>query len=277
MNIDGPLVSPSWVHEHLDDPNLVLLDASLASKADGSGADSSPQTLPGALFFDLKAHFSDPNAPFPNTFPSTQQFEEQARALGINSSSVLVVFDRQGLYSAPRVWWMFRTMGHLNVAVLNGGLPAWKNAGFPTAAQPHRSAGGGNFSANPALERIRSYAELVQNTKHPEFLVVDARSQGRFQGTDPEPRPHLKSGHIPGSVCLPYRSVLRNGALKPKDELKALFEEVTGGRTDLVFSCGSGLTACIVLLASEVAYTSSPYLYDGSWTEWAELQGLKTL
>lgn len=269
-----PLVSVSWLAEHIDQENLILLDASLYAKADGSGANSSTQTLPGARFFDLKNRFSDLNAPFPNTFPSPGHFQAEAQKLGINQNAQIVVFDRQGIYSAPRVWWMFRTMGHHNVAVLDGGLTAWIAAGLPTIEAPVTAPNPGNFQSAPLPDRILSYEQMVANSEQPDFLVVDARSRGRFLGSDPEPRARLKSGHIPNSVCIPYQSLISDGFLKKPQELRPIFEEATGGRTDLVFSCGSGLTACIVLLASEVAYTSSPRVYDGSWTEWTELQGL---
>jgi thiosulfate/3-mercaptopyruvate sulfurtransferase len=172
---------------------------------------------------------------------------------------------------------MFRTMGHLKIAVLDGGLPAWINAGLPTIEAPVAAPKIGNFQSAPIPDRILSYGQMVANSENPDFLVVDARSRGRFLGSDPEPRARLKSGHIPHSVCIPYQSLISDGFLKKPTDLHPIFEEATGGRTDLVFSCGSGLTACIVLLASEVAYASSPRVYDGSWTEWAELQGLTYL
>ena len=166
-------------------------------------------------------------------------------------------------------------MGHSNIAVLDGGLPAWDAQGLPLVdVQPaHYPAGDFTAQLQPGL--VKSYQDVVANAEAPAFTVVDARSEGRFNGTAPEPRPELKSGRIPHSINIPYGWVLQDGKLKSEAELKQLFAERYQGADDLVFSYGSGLTACIVLLASEVAGHPGTAVYDGSWTEWAELQGLK--
>ena len=259
----------------LDDPDLVLLDCSLKKTASGKEFDLNGKTIPGARFFDLENTFSDAESDFPNTLPQTQDFERKARALGINTDSKLVVFDAGGIYSSPRVWWMFQVMGHKHIRVLNGGLPAWNEAGFPLAEGFKSDFKEGNFKAAFDAGSVKSFEDIELNTDAPKFTLVDARSSGRFQGIDPEPRPHLQSGSIPQSVNLPFQDVLEGGKFKPKTELYKLFEERSLLTDKLVYSCGSGLTACIIMLAGEIAAQKGIQLYDGSWTEWAELKKLK--
>lgn len=171
---------------------------------------------------------------------------------------------------------MFKAMGHDNVAVLNGGLPEWVNLGFPTAPlNKEETYPAGDFKANLRQELVKSYEDVVANLSTESFTIVDARSEGRFNGTAPEPRKQLKSGHIAGSVNIPYGDVLENGKFRSVEELKALFENKGTDDKELVYSCGSGLTACIIMLAGELAHQNNKAIYDGSWTEWAELQHLK--
>lgn len=210
-----PIVSVNWLRQNLETPNLIILDASLPSTAEGKSAKTGVDTIPGARFFNLKNQFSDLEAPFPNTLPSATQFEEGCRALGINHDSMIVVFDNMGIYSSPRVWWMFKTMGHSNVFVLDGGLPEWMKAGFEVETpKTTTSYAHGSFKAIYQPENRKSYQEVLENIDQQAFLVIDARSNGRFEGTAPDPRKHLKSGHIPGSVNLPYGEVLDQGKFK---------------------------------------------------------------
>lgn len=262
------LVSVEWLHQNLNHPGLIVLDANLATE-------STSQTLPNARYFDLKGKFSDKKSPLPNTLPSEEQFEWEAQKLGINQSSEIVVFDNRGIYSSTRVWWLFKTMGHEKVSVLNGGFPEWLNKGFPTENREIKTYESGNFKANFQKELIKSYEEVVENIQQETFTIIDARSEGRFQGTEPEPRKHLKSGHIPNSVNIPFASVLEDGKFKSEVELQELFESKEIDNKELVFSCGSGLTACIVMFASELVKPKGKFLFDGSWTEWAERQGLR--
>ena len=271
-----PVVTAEWLSQHLNDENLIILDSSPASTVDGSTSEFANRTIPGARPFDLKKNFSDPNSLFPNTFPSEEQFQEESRKLGINSSSTIVVFDNLGVYTSPRVWWMFKVMGHKNVCVLDGGLPAWIAAGFETEVPSSYSGDAGDFTAKLGPENVISYEQILANTTECAFEIVDARSSGRFKGTAPEPRANLQSGSIPNSVNIPYQEVLEGGRFKSPEELNKLFAEKSSADKDLVFSCGSGLTACIVLLASEIAGNSQYKVFDGSWTEWAERQKLFT-
>ncbi len=269
------IVSAAWLHKNLNDPDLVLLDASMASSSDGKYDRSANRTIPNSRPFDLTAVFLDTSSPFPNTIPDEQHFELECRKLGIKQTSRIIVFDSFGIYSSPRVWWLFHSMGHTNIAVLDGGLPTWLKMGLPTVRISHTKYEMGDFKSQSHEKLIVKFQEIAQNIKEQNFLVVDARSPGRFQGTAKEPRAHLKSGHIPNSVNIPYQEVLENDTFKGKKALKELFEKKCGTNQELVFSCGSGLTACIVMLASEIGFKRSKRIYDGSWTEWAELKNLK--
>jgi thiosulfate/3-mercaptopyruvate sulfurtransferase len=269
------IVSIEWLTEHLTDEDLILLDASLPSTAEGKYSEHDLKTIPGARFFDLKESFSDKRSPFPNTLPSEEQFEIESRKLGINTTSKIVVFDNLGIYSSPRVWWMFKVMGHDNVFVLNSGLPEWIKKGLPTASREAKRFEPGDFKASFQKPFLISYQEVLDNINIQSFTIIDARSEGRFNGTEKEPRKNLKSGHISDSINIPYTDVLDNGKFKNEQELREIFEKKCTDEKELVFSCGSGLTACIVMLASDLAFKKSLKIYDGSWTEWAEIQNLK--
>lgn len=268
----SPLKSAEWLHDNLTNSNVIILDASQPSNA----IESSHVRIKGARFFDLKNVFSDVEAPFPNTIPSPATFEAGCRKLGINQSNTLVVYDNLGIYTSPRVWWLFKIMGFESVFVLNGGLPEWVNKGFETEEITDLTLETGDFEANfnPAL--VKDYNFILENLNQKQELVVDARSTGRFKGTEPEPRKELKSGKIPNSFNIPYTAVLESGMFKSRAELVQLFEPLRAKKKPLVFSCGSGITACIILLAYEYVYgPNNSAVYDGSWTEWATLQGLK--
>lgn len=269
------IVTAEWLSQNLNKQDLILLDASLEATVDGKPSAFSNLSIPDARFFDLKVAFSDAASPFPNTIPPPAVFEQEARNLGINKDSKIVVFDNMGIYSSPRVWWMFKTMGHEEIAVLDGGLPDWVNSGKPVVSKTEHVYQQGDFVAHFQKEYLKTYEEIEQNVDNPAFQIVDARSKGRFDGTAKEPRQHLKSGHIPNSVNIPYQEVLKNGKFKSVAELKRIFQETCDSDKEQVFSCGSGLTACIIMLAGEISYKRSKMVYDGSWTEWAELQNLK--
>lgn len=261
------IVSSKWLHENMEMPNLIILDASTAFNG---------QTIPHARLFDLEHAFVDPSSPFPNTVTQPQQFEIECQKLGVNKDSNIVVFDNKGIYTSPRVWWLFQIMGHTHIAVLDGGLPYWIQNGFETSTKHSKSLTKGNFQANYNKELVVTFNQVKENVDRQKFLIVDARSEGRFNGTAPEPRKHLKSGNIPHSVNIPYEEVLNNGKYKSRDEIKKLFKNKIKDSDELVFSCGSGITASIILLASAIGYKENLKLYDGSWTEWAELNQLTT-
>lgn len=250
--------------------DLIILDASPASNKSGLQTAHPGLQIPGARKADLKTQFSDPDSPWPNTIPTTAAFSRAAQALGVRHESRVVVYDNLGIYSAPRLWWLFRTMGHERVSVLDGGLPAWVAAGFSTDSQGESTdIEPGNFVANLDETAVWSRNQVAANLTAPKAIVLDARSAGRFAGTAAEPRAGLPSGHIPASCSLPFKSVLRGGKMKSREELSRLFADLELGDQPLVFSCGSGLTACITLLAADQVLDQPMAVFDGSWTEWA--------
>ncbi len=266
-----PLVDSSWLKAQLDDPNLVLLDASPISNVSGLKSENETIQIPGARYFDLKNEFSVKGSSLPNMLPDAIQFESTAQKLGINNSSKIVVYDNLGIYTSPRVWWMFKTMGHKNVSVLDGGFPAWIDAAYRTEPIAKRNHTLGDFESNFNKNAVKDFNQIKTNITNQESIVIDARSAGRFGGTSPEPREGLRSGHIPNSINIPFGDVLKNGKFKSLRELDIVFEGVDKTKP-LTFSCGSGLTACIVLVASELVLKNKKAVYDGSWTEWAERQ-----
>ncbi|HAQ71598.1 MAG TPA: sulfurtransferase [Flavobacteriales bacterium] len=270
--MNSPLVSVSWLAEHIDNPDLIVLDASSATNISGKKPEFENCVIQGARHFDLKNKFSDSDVPFPNTMPSQEQFQQEARNLEINNESIIVVYDNLGLYNSPRVWWMLKSMGHKNIAVLDGGLSAWVHAGLPTSENHATDYAHGNFTAEFTLRAVVAMEEVKANILSKQFTLIDARSKGRFDGTAPEPREGLSSGHVPGSSNVPFQEVLSNGFMKSEEELSAIFDKLKLEVKPLVFSCGSGLTACITLLAAELVLPNQLAIYDGSWTEWASLE-----
>lgn len=271
-----PIVSAQWLHDQLhalpSEVDLVLLDASPAANKSNLPSQHLGMRIPGARFFDLKNKFSDPEADMPNTLPQAVDFQQACRELGINTNSHIVVYDNIGIYASPRVWWMFKAMGHEQVAVLDGGLPEWGKIGGAMESITDKSYPEGDFIAQPGLALKKEMKDLLANLESKESLVLDARSSGRFDGTAPEPREGLSSGHMPHSASLPFSQVLNEGKFKSKEELAALFTELNTENKPLIFSCGSGLTACITYLAAELSTDTAKSVYDGSWTEWAQKQ-----
>lgn len=266
------IVTTQWLHQYLNDPDLVLLDASPATNVSGMISDFANVQIKGARIFDIKKKFSDQISDMPNTLLSAETFTTACRQLGIRTNSKIVVYDNLGIYTAPRVWWMFRAMGHQTVAVLDGGLPEWVNQGFETVPIEEKDYPVGDFAAhfNPDLKR--NMEDIVRNIRSKEAIVIDARSAGRFNGTAPEPRAGLSSGHIPDSLNLPFPEVLNEGKMKSQEALTDIFKNLTVNDQPLVFSCGSGITACIIMLAAETVMDNPMSVYDGSWTEWAQKQ-----
>jgi len=267
------LVSVDWLFENLKNPNLVILDATIKKvTSPNSGEESTKEQIKGAHFFDIKNKFSEVSAPFPNTILSPKEFQDKVRKLGINNDSIIVVYDDLGIYSSPRAWWLFKSMGHKNVAVLNGGLLAWKEAKYPIEKQITHLGNIGNFKVNYNPTLINNYKEVLNSISNKDEIILDARSENRFKGIDPEPRKGLRSGHIPASKNLPYSELIVNNKLKNKKELKNIFTNLISEDQRIIFSCGSGITACILALGAEIAgYEENVSVYDGSWTEWGSL------
>lgn len=265
------MVTADWLNNHLDNENLVLLDARQGDNKAGLTSSFENVQIKNAIHFDIKDVFSDLNSPFPNMLLNAVDFEKKCQALGINSSSQIVVYDDLGIYTSPRVWWMFRAMGHKNIAVLNGGLPEWVTKGYLTEVFGTVSeVSKGNFKAVFQPKMVVDIDFVKENINSETAKVMDARSAGRFNGTAPEPRKGLRSGNIPKSVNLPFEAVLENGKFKSREAIQAIFKDFAITKNQpIIFSCGSGITACIIYMASEMALDNPKAVYDGSWTEWA--------
>ena len=272
LTLPGDLVSTDWLAAHLDHPDLRLFDATYFLPHLKRDADQEFLTrhIPGALRFDIEA-ISDLNDPLPHMIPTPDAFAHAVTALGVSNASPIVAYDALGVMSAARVWWMFRLYGHDQVAVLDGGLPKWLREGRPTiggAAAPHASATAFKPAFRPAM--VRAVSAMQANLTAATEQVIDARSAGRFEGRDPEVRPGLRSGHIPGSINLPYTDIqTAEGVMLPAAEIAAKFKAAgLKPGAPVVTSCGSGVTACVLALGLKQIGHEPVAVYDGSWTEW---------
>ena len=270
IRITNSIVSVAWLAENLSADNLILFDASMKPIVPVlNAAPEIPAYIPGSLRFDFDDVLCDRDSSLPHTMPSPELFTSEMQKMGVNHDSAIVAYDKIGIYSSPRAWWMLRAMGHQQVAVLDGGLPAWIQAGYetvPTLATPKRR---GDFTTHPRGELIVDSKFVLQALDDPALSVIDARSSGRFTGQEPEPRPGLRGGHMPDAVNIPHTSVLENGRMLPKSKLQTILEPYKGRK--LIFSCGSGVTSCVVALAAELAGYDDLAVYDGSWSEWGRL------
>ncbi|MDO4898129.1 MAG: sulfurtransferase [Rothia sp. (in: high G+C Gram-positive bacteria)] len=260
LTLTFPVVGVQWLAAHLSSPNLIVLDASVGEH---SGASTG---IPGARVFDIDGDMSADEGV--HTMLPAEDFEQRVRALGISRDTAVVVYDRAGMFSAARGWFMFVAMGHDNVAVLDGGLPAWLSAGFDELPVNRGPFTPGSFVAEDRglfIDALTTFAYA----QHPAAQVIDARSAGRFAGLEPEPRPGLRAGHIPGSVNLPFTSLLDDrGRFLTPEQVCAAVDAVADGKKTLVFTCGSGVTACIDALAAYASGYREIAVYDGSWAEW---------
>jgi thiosulfate/3-mercaptopyruvate sulfurtransferase len=271
MMFPSPLVTTEWLAAHLYDADVVILDASLPKpKAKPEDNPLHGRQIPSARFFDIEGDFSAHDTDLPHMMPTEAQFNEAARRLGINCTSKIVIYDNLGIYSAPRAWWMFLAMGHADVAVLDGGLPAWVNENRATEMSGEKKVRLGNFEGKYQRNFFRSADEVLSYIDDARLKVLDARSSGRFNGKEPEPRVGLRGGHIPNSLSLPFPEVLDGNHLLTKEKLLEKFQGLGIRDEQLTFSCGSGLTACILTLGAYVAGFRDLSVYDGSWSEWGQ-------
>ena len=269
IKLPGSLVTVQWLANHLSADNLVLLDASMPPLATAGNptTPSIPAYIPGSLRFDFDREIRDKSTSLPHMMPTPEFFTDEMQKMGINRDSAIVVYDDVGIYASPRAWWMFRAMGHDQVAVLDGGLPAWVSAGLETSPDLRSLPGErGDFVSKLQPALFVDSNQVLKALNDPSFSVLDARSEGRFKGLEPEPRPGLRGGHMPNSVNLPYARVVENGLMSSETSLHSLFQSYKD--RNLIFSCGSGVTACILALAAERAGLKNLAVYDGSWSEW---------
>lgn len=267
----SPLITVEQLKAKLDDPALVILDASVPPVVPGFEAinrEGPLQLIPGSRRFDYDKQICKPDSSLPHMMPEAGQFQAQVRALGVNQDSFIVVYDDCGIYASPRAWWMFRAMGHDKVVVLDGGLPAWIAAGMQTTDSYGSDVAAGDFEAHEQAGLFCDAAEVLKALDDSDSKILDARSAGRFKGTEPEPRPGLRSGHMPGAGNLPCRNVLDGQFLKSPQELQTLFQDLLRPDQRMISSCGSGITACILTLAAARAGHEKLSVYDGSWVEW---------
>jgi thiosulfate/3-mercaptopyruvate sulfurtransferase len=263
------LVSVSWLQEHLHDSDLAILDATLWLPHEGrdAAAEFRAAHIPGARLFDIEA-FSDPDSDLPHMLPSAERFGRLAGALGIGAPTQVVAYDQRGIFSSARAWWLFRLFGHAAVAVLDGGLPAWRQAGLPTEQGDGDPVPPARFEARQIFGPID--LRQVQAALRDGTLLLDARPAARFAGAVPEPRPGVRPGHIPGATSLPFSDLLTPDlTMLPPDALRARLQAAGAAEgRDVVAYCGSGVTAAVILLAQRRAELPEADIYDGSWTEW---------
>lgn len=265
----SPLVTPQWLHAQLDVDNLVILDASINFQIPSETEKDKENLIPNSIKFDYDSVFCDPDTSLPHMMPSEARFNQLAQQIGINNDSVIVVYDNSGTFASPRAWWMFKAMGHKAVYVLDGGLTAWKESDYPVAQEYAQVTSEGDFTGtlNPSHFVDSSY--VLDQIEAQNSLTVDARSHQRFNGEVPEPRAGIRSGHIPNSVCLPFAHVMDKYRMKSPEELNEVLSSVLPKNKDqYLFSCGSGVTACIILLAAQICGYQNLSVYDGSWTDW---------
>jgi len=265
------LVSTEWLAARLSAPDVRVVDGSWylpAMKRDPK-AEFEAQHIPGAVYFDID-EIADTESPLPHMLPSPEKFASRARKLGLGDGNRIVVYDGLGLFSAARVWWMFRVFGHEDVAVLDGGLKKWKAEGRPLEAGPPQPRER-HFTARVNSLLVRELDDVKRNIATGREQVLDARSAGRFHGRDPEPRQGLRSGHIPGSKNLPFNEITdpATGTLLPAEQLAVKFQAagIDPGKP-VIASCGSGVTACALALGLHLIGARQVAVYDGSWTEW---------
>ena len=264
------LVSTDWLARHLKDPDLRILDASwyLPDQHREARAEFAAGHIPGARFFDID-EISDQRSSLPHMAPPPEKFISRLRAMGVGDGHQVVIYDGAGLFSAPRVWWIFRLMGKLDVAVLDGGLPKWRAEGREIEDLPPQVKDR-HLTTSRQNQLVRDVTQVAHAAKLGEAEIVDARTAARFRGEAPEPRPGLRSGHIPGSKNLPFTTLLNaDGTMKSPAELRACF--VAAGvdlAKPVITSCGSGVTAALLNLALERIGHRNHGLYDGSWAEW---------
>lgn len=270
------LVEPSWLASRLEDPNTVVLDATLPPVGVTPPVDTHSRYLtrhiPGAVFFDIDEH-SDHSTSLPHMLPSAEVFSRSMSELGIGDAMTIVIYEQEGVFSAPRALWMLRTFGAQNVYLLNGGLNAWIAAGLPTESGEVRRASA-SFHARLNHQAVKDFAQvqrLIAERRQGHTQILDARSAARFAGTAPEPRPGISSGHMPGATSVPFTELVEDGRLKSPEKLREIFAaKQVDLQQPVTTTCGSGVTAAVVALGLEIAGAKNVTLYDGSWAEYAQ-------
>lgn len=270
-------VTTNWLSGHQNDAQLQILDARMLPPGQELARNITNEYLaghlPGAPFFDIEA-LSDHSSPFPHMLPRPEAFAVAMRELGVDSDKHLVVYDEGNLFSAPRAWWMLRHFGVAHVSILAGGLQAWKAAGLPTETD-YPSLEDGNFEAHPQPGQVKRLNDVLLTSHEGGAQIIDARSAARFNAEVDEPRPGLRRGHIPGSLNVPWNALVTDGQLLEDEQLREVFRAAGVDISQpVIASCGSGVTAVVVLAALAQLGNNDATLYDGSWGEWGSRDDL---
>ena len=271
LQLPDSLVSAEWLQQHIDHPQLVIFDGSWHMPSTGLDAfkDWQSEHIKNARFFDFDQTVCAPDTELPHMMPDAELFTREVQKLGLNRDSVVVIYDSFGMVTAPRVWWMLKSMGFEACALLDGGLHAWEEAGYATynetqapVVQP------GNFVAREVAGYFSDVNAVIAAIDDASVTILDARSAERFSGEVEEPRPGLKRGHMPGAINMPFPTLFYHGRLKPKSELAQMFRDQIPQGNRTICSCGSGVTACVNAFAARLVGYNNMTVYDGSWCEW---------
>jgi len=264
------LVTTEWLNDNLGNPGVRILDATwyLPNSDQNALEEYNNAHIPGALYFDID-EIADLDIPLPHMMPNNEKMASRVRNMGITSEDHIVIYDSSNFSSSARAWFMFKNFGHDNVSVVDGGMAKWKSEQRPTDSN-FPSYENSHYQAKKDESKIRNINQIKANINNNKEQVVDARARGRFLGTAPEPRPDLKSGRIPGSFNVPFNELLNeDGTYKKPDELRKIFKKSgVDLKKPIITSCGSGITACVLLFALNQIGHNDGALYDGSWTEW---------
>jgi len=274
------IVSIDWLEKNLENSEVIILDCSwhLPNTNRSGNQEFLKERIPSAIFFDID-EICDKKSPYPHMIPDENYFSQKVSELGILNNHHIITYDTLGVFSSARVYWMFKQFSHKKISILNGGLKYWKlNNKKLETSEPQKNKKS-QYIAKLDRSKIKRFEDIENNIKHKKFKLIDARPSGRFNGIDPEPRIEIKSGNIKDSINIPFSSVINSetGCFKDQEKLEKIFDKnQVKEKDDIVFSCGSGVAACVVGSAyNTLSHEDSFDLFDGSWTEWALRNNLK--
>ncbi|MCG7532433.1 sulfurtransferase [Psychrobium sp. MM17-31] len=275
LSKESLLVDCHWLSQQLANPKVKIVDASM-NKILGRTPIlyDEPTCIVGSLDLALEEALADPDAPLANTISSAAQFAAHMDKLGIANDDIVVIYDNQGVYSSPRAWWLFKTMGHQQVVVLNGGLVDWIKRGFATESKHSKAVFKQDYQAQIDDSWLATQEQVEHAIDETNSAIIDARGELRFKGLSKEPRPNVRPGHIPSSLNLPFAEVLNDEFYKTSAQLQIVFQSLINSQSNVIFTCGSGITACIIMLGAYIAGYQNLRVYDGSWAEWGADESL---
>ena len=274
------IVSIDWLERNLENGEVIILDCSwhLPNTNRSGIQEFLKERIPSAVFFDID-EICDKKSPYPHMIPDENYFSQKVSELGILNNHHIITYDTLGVFSSARVYWMFKQFGHKKISILNGGLKYWKLNNKKLETSTPQKNKKSQYTAKLDYSKIKIFEDIESNLKYKKFKLIDARPSGRFNGIDPEPRIEIKSGNIKNSINIPFSSVINSvtGCFKDKEELEKIFKKnQVKDKDDIVFSCGSGVAACVVGSAyNTFSHEDSFDVFDGSWTEWALRNNLK--